>query len=660
VVFVNGLGGDSIQTWRSGTDENTSWPHWLALEFGTQIGVWSLGYAAAPTRWEGVRVPFFGGKDPDAGAAMSLPRRAENALDRLVGAGIGQRPLCFITHSLGGLLVKSILSRSADSQFAPERLQVVEQCRGVLFLATPHHGSRLADLAGAIKVYLPSVSTLDLKDNDDHLMDLYEWYRGYAPSHHILTRSYYENKETKGVVIVVPRTSADPGVAGDTARGPTPLDRDHLEISKPRNRDDQAYIGSTQLIRLILSGEAPESGPGRSPQAAPTNQVTVRGNRNITMTGVSAGGNINLGNSIHGDYVAGDKFSGDKVMGDQFTGNKIINTLAPPSAGPATTPGTTPLKPGPWRVFLSHTSELRQYPQVGSYIDKAERAVSATGHAIVDMADFAAIDQAPASVCIDKVKGSDVYIGIFGLRYGSPVRDQSEISYTELEFNTATEMSIPRLVFLLDDDSEDHGLPAKALIDRDYGDRQDAFLKRVRDAGLTLQPFRNPDDLKGLVERSLRELAELRGASTDLTKPATLEESEQTKQADDFTQVHLLIPVSGDRPCGSSICEKRIMASFTVKRVQFGCDPASATTTDGSSHIRIYIRSATSGEKTQILEEIAKLPKGQSLMDATTLLVESPSGSALDLIGVDLVGSGLNVQGLFVHLTLSSRSINNS
>jgi hypothetical protein len=431
--------------------------------------------------------------------------------------------------------VKSILRRSADSQFATERLQVVEQCRGVLFLATPHHGSRLADLAGAIKVYLPSVSTLDLKDNDDHLMDLYEWYRSYAPSRHILTRSYYENKETKGVVIVVPRSSADPGVAGDTARGPTPLDRDHLEISKPRNRQDQAYIGSTQLIRLILSGEAPKSGPGQpvpnppssppvqAPQPAPTNQVKVSGNRNITMTGVSAGGSINVGNSIQGDYVAGDKFTGDKVMGDKLSRNKIyhipgteiihLDPYVHPSAGAATATGSPPRKPGPWRVFLSHTSELRQYPQAGSYIAKAERAVSAAGHAIVDMADFAAIDQGPASVCIAKVKASDVYIGIYGLRYGSPVRDQPEISYTELEFNTATEMSIPRLVFLLDDDSEDHGLPAKALKDREYGDRQDAFLKRVSDAGLTLQPFRNPDDLKGLVERSLRELAESAAAT---------------------------------------------------------------------------------------------------------------------------------------------------
>lgn len=213
------------------------------------------------------------------------------------------------------------------------------------------------------------------------------------------------------------------------------------------------------------------------------------------------------GNQVfQGVKVGRDLVLGDKVGGDKIGGNKITTPNASASS-------SSPLKPGPWRVFLSHTSELRHYPQAGSYIAKAERAVSAAGHAIVDMADFPAIDQAPAAVCAQRVRDCDVLVGIYGLRYGSPVRDQPEVSYTELEFNAATEAAMPRLVFVINAESEELGLPPTALVDRKYGERQDAFIQRVKDAGLTLQFFSNPDDLKGLVERSLRELAESAAAT---------------------------------------------------------------------------------------------------------------------------------------------------
>jgi hypothetical protein len=81
----------------------------------------------------------------------------------------------------------------------------------------------------------------------------------------------------------------------------------------------------------------------------------------------------------------------------------------------------------PWQVFVSHTSELRDFPGGMSYVGAVERAISAAGHVIVDMAGFPASAQAPAQVCAERVRGCDVYVGVLGTRYGSPVRDKQEV-----------------------------------------------------------------------------------------------------------------------------------------------------------------------------------------------------------------------------------------
>jgi Domain of unknown function (DUF4062) len=163
-----------------------------------------------------------------------------------------------------------------------------------------------------------------------------------------------------------------------------------------------------------------------------------------------------------------------------------------------------------WRVFISHTSELRDFPAAGSYVAAVERAISAAGHVIVDMSDFPAADQTPADRCADVVRGCDVYVGILGMRYGSPVRDEPDVSYTELEFDTATSAGKDRLVFLLDADADDVGIPLSRLMDREFGARQDEFRRRVQDSKLVTQSFASPAALQLLVERSLRDLADTR------------------------------------------------------------------------------------------------------------------------------------------------------
>jgi hypothetical protein len=52
---------------------------------------------------------------------------------------------------------------------------------------------------------------------------------------------------------------------------------------------------------------------------------------------------------------------------------------------------------------------------------------------------------------------ADVFVLIAGFHYGSPVRDKREVSYPELELNTAIELGIPSLVFMLREAT--NGLP---------------------------------------------------------------------------------------------------------------------------------------------------------------------------------------------------------
>ena len=101
------------------------------------------------------------------------------------------------------------------------------------------------------------------------------------------------------------------------------------------------------------------------------------------------------------------------------------------------------------------------------------------------------------------MRGCDVYVGLIGLRYGSPVRDQPDVSYTELELNVATEAVLPRLVFLLDEDAV---LPEGLLEGNpDFRARQVAFRQRLRESGVTVGTVASPGQLELLLFQSLQE-----------------------------------------------------------------------------------------------------------------------------------------------------------
>jgi hypothetical protein len=70
----------------------------------------------------------------------------------------------------------------------------------------------------------------------------------------------------------------------------------------------------------------------------------------------------------------------------------------------------------PLRIFLSHTSELREHPKERSYVTAAEAAVMRAGHAISKVAYLAARDTEPADYCSAEVRRADVVVGIIEVR----------------------------------------------------------------------------------------------------------------------------------------------------------------------------------------------------------------------------------------------------
>jgi SOS-response transcriptional repressor LexA len=182
------------------------------------------------------------------------------------------------------------------------------------------------------------------------------------------------------------------------------------------------------------------------------------------------------------------------------------------------------MDPAALRVFLSHTSELRELPKDGSFVAAAQRAVIRAEATVMDMEYFTARDEQPAAYCRQQIQRANVYVGIIGFRYGSPVRDEPEWSYVQLEFNAATELGIPRLLFLLDEKAN-LGLPGMYMSDPDieHEKRQRAFRQRLQDTAGTVSLVDKPERLETLLFQALKEDRAALLAKASAEQPTSVE-----------------------------------------------------------------------------------------------------------------------------------------
>jgi pimeloyl-ACP methyl ester carboxylesterase len=242
VIFVHGLGGDHCDTWR--IDKDRFWPEWLANDI-PRSRLFSVEYPSSATNWS------------SSSSNMGLLDRSKNILDYLSLRGIGDRPVIFITHSLGGVLVKQLL-HTASTMNIDKWNSIVSSTRGIVFMATPHFGSGLANiLMHFYPISRPSTITKDLVAKNVFLQNLGDWFRQNIVKLNINVASYYETEPTKGA-IVVDSMSANPGVIGCV---PVGVDSNHINICKPSDKDSLVYRGVKFFIDEIISSGKPKRIP---------------------------------------------------------------------------------------------------------------------------------------------------------------------------------------------------------------------------------------------------------------------------------------------------------------------------------------------------------------------------------------------------------------
>lgn len=236
VVFLHGLGGDGRGTWTDG-NTNVFWPEELGKEL-SDVGIWSLSYEASPSGW--------------LGHAMPIVDRALNVLDTLSVNGIGEKPIVFIMHSLGGLVAKSVVRQAIDSGNRDYK-GIAQNTRGFVFFATPHTGADLPKLTDYLKNLATALRITDpvkeMAANSAMLRELNFWYRDNVPQRGYDTFIYREAYNTYGVR-VVDETASDIGIPGIR---PIPFDADHLTICKIANPQDSRFLRVIKFVRESLT-----------------------------------------------------------------------------------------------------------------------------------------------------------------------------------------------------------------------------------------------------------------------------------------------------------------------------------------------------------------------------------------------------------------------
>jgi len=146
------------------------------------------------------------------------------------------------------------------------------------------------------------------------------------------------------------------------------------------------------------------------------------------------------------------------------------------------------------KVFISST-----YKDLIDYRAAAIRAVEGTNYQASKMEVFGARPDEPLDACLKEVEESELFIGIYALRYGF-VPEGADISITEMEYVHAKKLGKEIYCFLLDEENQPW---LKKWIEGESGkSKLEDFKKRIQKLHVC-DYFTTPDDLRAKVSNAL-------------------------------------------------------------------------------------------------------------------------------------------------------------
>ncbi|KAF2679629.1 hypothetical protein K458DRAFT_115480 [Lentithecium fluviatile CBS 122367] len=250
IIAVHGLNGHRDETWTA-----TNGTHWLRDLLPKDIPnarIFCWGYDAN-THGKRVSHQFLHDHAEQLVSNLCVKRKRTSTM---------QRPIIFVAHSLGGIIVKGALihSDAARKGALEEHRSIKTSTYGIMFMGTPHQGGN-GLLFGKLLVNAASVYKATTSRLLEHLERDSEWLQQqlgqYGPiSGEFMTKFAYEEYETPTAlghsIMVVPKASAVVPGAPDAEQ--IMIHADHKEMVKFKAKKDNDYEKvSDHLIIMVES-----------------------------------------------------------------------------------------------------------------------------------------------------------------------------------------------------------------------------------------------------------------------------------------------------------------------------------------------------------------------------------------------------------------------